>query len=110
MHFSDEPFAGHDAVLHWLRSDNELLGLAGNWYTGEVAGQKMECWLCPALFHYFQVAARTFYPKAEPLLSAGCHGQASYNAQDRCNRHCLQRPTPESRGTRVCLNTPPVLA
>lgn len=69
MHFSDERFEGHDAVLHWLRSDDELLGLAGNWYTGEVAGQKMDCWLCPALFHYFQSAPRIIYVKAEPLPS-----------------------------------------
>ena len=66
MRFSDEPF-GHDAVLTWLRSDDEQLGLAGNWYKGVVAGEEMESWLCPALFLYFQSAPKTIYVKVEQL-------------------------------------------
>ena len=49
--FSDEPFAAQDVELHWLRSE-----WGGNWYAGDVAGERLEAWLCPALFCYFQQA------------------------------------------------------
>lgn len=67
MQFSDKPFASHDAELKWLRSDDAQFGMGGNWYAGEVAGERMEGWLCPALFHYFERAPAKIYVRAEPL-------------------------------------------
>lgn len=48
--FSGSPFAGHDVELRWLRSDPA----GGDWYEGDVVGQRMEAWLCPALLLYFR--------------------------------------------------------
>ena len=65
LHFSDEPFAGYDAELTWLRSDDAQVvpgkdgsaaQLFGNWYRGLVDGLEMEGWLCPALGLYFHAA------------------------------------------------------
>ena len=67
MHFSDTSFDDHDVELKWLRSDNEQFGMGGNWYAGEVGGERMEGWLCPALFHYFEKAPEKIYVRAEPL-------------------------------------------
>ncbi len=61
--FSDEPFVGHDVVLALLRHD----AYQGNWYHGHVAGLRMECWLCPALFCYFAAAPEKIYVRADPL-------------------------------------------
>jgi len=63
MTFSDEPFAGHDAVLSLMRPDE----YEGNWYHGYVTGMRMECWLCPALFTYFPAAPEKIYVRADPL-------------------------------------------
>ena len=60
--FSDEPFAAHDVELHWLRSE-----WGGNWYAGDVAGERLEAWLCPALFCYFQQAPQWIFVCCEPL-------------------------------------------
>jgi hypothetical protein len=74
--FGSEPIEGADAELTWLRSgDPEVLpgkdGSAtqsfGNWYKGNVAGQEMEGWLCPALGLYFKAAPARIFVKAEPL-------------------------------------------
>jgi len=76
LRFGSEPFEGADAELTWLRSgDPEVLpgkdGSAsqnfGNWYKGNVAGQEMEGWLCPALGLYFTAAPIRIFVKAEPL-------------------------------------------
>ena len=61
--FSGEPFAGQDVALELLRPDEH----EGNWYHGEVAGLRMECWLCPALYCYFAAAPERIYVRAEPL-------------------------------------------
>ena len=74
LQFSNEPF-GHDVELDWLRRDDAgVLGadgseaeIAGNWYGGEVMGQRMEGWLCPALFLYFQSAPKKIFINAQPL-------------------------------------------
>lgn len=63
MTFSDKPIDGHDAVLSLLRPDE----YEGNWYQGYVAGLRMECWLCPALFCYFPAAPEKIYVRADPL-------------------------------------------
>jgi len=67
LSFGDASFEGHDAVLTWLRADDQQLSMAGNWYKGEVAGEMMEGWLCPALFLYFQSAPPLIYVRAEKL-------------------------------------------
>jgi hypothetical protein len=61
--FSGQPFEGHDVRLDWQRADE----CSGNWYAGEVAGRRMECWLCPALFCYFEEAPRQIFVAAAPL-------------------------------------------
>jgi hypothetical protein len=76
LHFSQEPFAGYDAELTWLRSDDSQVvpdkagsasQIHGNWYRGTVAGQEMEGWLCPALGLYFAAAPSRIFVKAGPL-------------------------------------------
>jgi hypothetical protein len=77
LRFSAEPF-DHDVQLTWLSpadaaqrrscSLEDLPGI-GNWYAGRVFGQEMTCWLCPALFCYFDQAPEHIYVKAEPLPS-----------------------------------------
>jgi len=73
--FAAEPF-GHDVELKWLSpieaanahgcSVNELPE-NGNWYAGDVFGEYMFGWLCPALFLYFNEAPPKIFVKAEPL-------------------------------------------
>jgi len=76
LQFCEGPFDGADTELRWLRSgDPEVLpgkdGSAtqnfGNWYRGNVDGQEMEGWLCPALGLYFKTAPARIFVKAEPL-------------------------------------------
>lgn len=62
--FSGQPFQGHDVRLVWQRPDPSG---SGNWYSGEVVGRPMECWLCPALLLYFQTPPREIFVRAEPL-------------------------------------------
>ncbi|MFM7207580.1 MAG: DUF6717 family protein [Planctomycetaceae bacterium] len=61
--FSDQPFAGHDVELRWLRPDP----LGGNWYAGDVAGERMEGWLCPALLLYFLDPPPRIFVRCDPL-------------------------------------------
>ena len=75
LSFGNEPF-DHDVELSWItprdaatatgRRLNELPS-EGNWYQGEVADQQMTCWLCPALFCYFDQAPKKIFVKAGPL-------------------------------------------
>jgi hypothetical protein len=76
LQFAPETFEGADAELTWHRSgDPEVLpgkdGSAsqnfGNWYRGNIAGQEMEGWLCPALGLYFKTAPAHIFVKAESL-------------------------------------------
>ena len=76
LQFGSEQFEGADAELTWFRSgDSEMLPgkdgsasqLFGNWYKGNVAGQEMEGWLCPALGLYFKTAPARVFVRAEPL-------------------------------------------
>jgi hypothetical protein len=66
LSFSDKPIADFDVQLEWLRSGDMPL-LPGNWYRGIVAGQEMECWLCPALELYFDGAPLRLFVRAGPL-------------------------------------------
>jgi hypothetical protein len=52
--FSTHPFPGFQLELEWLRPD-----LGGNWYKSE--DLRMEGWLCPALFKYFDQAPKKIY-------------------------------------------------
>ena len=58
--FSASPFPGKQETLTHLREEGK-----GNWYRQESTGA--EGWLCPALFHYFQVAPERIYIRAEGL-------------------------------------------
>jgi hypothetical protein len=62
--FSGSPFEGHDVRLAWQRRDPSG---SGNWYAGEVAGSRHECWLCPALLLYFLTPPQEIFVRAEPL-------------------------------------------
>src|SRR4051794_38283174 len=75
MFFSDEPF-DHDVELTFLSPEKAARATGqsisghpatGNWYTGIVAGQKMVCWLCPALTEYFAAPPERIFVKAEKL-------------------------------------------
>lgn len=63
MSFSDRPFPGHDVVLDWQEPGHA----GGNWYAGDVCGERMEGWLCPALFCYFRQAPRRIFVRCDPL-------------------------------------------
>jgi hypothetical protein len=73
--FDAIPF-DHDVELAWLAPGEagEALGSRatdlpafGSWYRGDVFGQEMVAWLCPALFLYFNEAPKKIFAKAEPL-------------------------------------------
>lgn len=68
MTFSDQPF-DHDVELEWLREDEPESPMAGNWYQGQIGGQVMEGWLCPALLCFFPSAPSRLFVRADPLPS-----------------------------------------
>ena len=57
--FSATPFPAYTHKLEWRREE-----YGGNWYFSP--DFKMEGWLCPALFKYFDKAPKEIYVKAEP--------------------------------------------
>ena len=59
--FSATPFPGYKVKLEWRREE-----YGGNWYFSP--DFKMEGWLCPALFKYFDEAPKEIYVKAEPKI------------------------------------------
>lgn len=76
MKFSDEPYNDYHVELNYLRTgendivhldDGTTTKLGGTYYEGIVDGMRMECWLCPALFLYFDTAPEYMYVKAENL-------------------------------------------
>jgi len=64
---SRTPFDGHDARLLWQKVEHDWNMHAWNMYAGEVCGEHMEGWLCPALLQYFPEAPRELYVRCEPL-------------------------------------------
>ena len=60
--FSARPFPGHMIKLEWRREE-----YGGNWYY--CPQLKMEGWLCPALFKYFDKAPPDLFAKVEPKNS-----------------------------------------
>ena len=57
--FSASAFPGCQVKLEWKREES-----GGNWYYSPEF--KMEGWLCPALFKYFEQAPKEIHVKAEP--------------------------------------------
>jgi hypothetical protein len=60
MLFSADPFPGYQVHLEWLREDME-----GNVYLWK--DKKVEGWLCPALFKYFETAPKNIYVLAKQI-------------------------------------------
>lgn len=58
LSFSTQPFPRYHIKLTWMREEN-----GGNWYTTEEP--KMEGWLCPAMYLYFDHAPSEIYIRAE---------------------------------------------
>ena len=58
--FSANPFPGFHKEALLVRPD-----MGGNWYRFEEPD--IEGWLCPAMFHYFEVAPEQLYVRAEPF-------------------------------------------
>jgi len=56
--FSHAPFVGSQIRLDWVRGDQ-----GGNWYRCEE--YRMDGWLCPALFKYFDEAPEQIYAQTK---------------------------------------------
>jgi hypothetical protein len=59
----EERLAEHDVERAWVRSDAG----GGDWYEGEVFGEPMDNWLCPALLLYFEKPPKRLYVRCDPL-------------------------------------------
>jgi hypothetical protein len=57
--FSAGPFPGYDFRLAWLRD-----GDGGYWYHSD--DFQLDCWLCPALLKYFEIAPREIFVQLDP--------------------------------------------
>jgi hypothetical protein len=64
MLFSHQPFEGSHAVIQKIEGGSQE---TGNWYHGEICGEPMKGWLCPALYLYFSTAPNRIYVRAEEL-------------------------------------------
>jgi hypothetical protein len=64
MIFSHEPFEGYHAEICKNPGGSQE---EGNWYEGEIFGEYMRGWLCPALYLYFSAAPARLYMRAERL-------------------------------------------
>ena len=62
--FSQDEFPGYMIRLDWRREE-----FGGNWYWCNK--YKLEGWLCPALFKYFESTPKTIYVKATAYISEG---------------------------------------
>ena len=72
MTFASEPFDGHDVqVTRLTAGEASRRGLPAydnsNWYEGDILGDHMVGWLCPALLLYFRSAPDRLYVRCEPL-------------------------------------------
>ena len=72
MTFASEPFDGHDVQVTRLAArEASRRGLPAydnsNWYEGDILGDHMVGWLCPALLLYFRSAPDRLYVRCEPL-------------------------------------------
>ena len=64
MLFSHQPFQGGQAEIQKIAGGSQE---DGNWYEGEICGEPMKGWLCPALYLYFSKAPERIYMRAEEL-------------------------------------------
>ena len=64
MIFSHTPFEGFHAEIGKIPGGSRE---EGNWYEGEVCGEHMRGWLCPALYLYFSDAPKLLFMRAEQL-------------------------------------------
>lgn len=60
--FSAGPFPGHQTHFEWRRKE-----LGGNWYYSPQL--RMEGWLCPALFKYFDSVPKRIYAQFRAAVS-----------------------------------------
>jgi hypothetical protein len=60
--FSAQPFPGYEHEFVWNREE-----YGGNWYASPA--MRMEGWLCPALFKYFDQAPKRIYAQVKPKPS-----------------------------------------
>jgi hypothetical protein len=57
--FSEQHFPGTQMELSWLRAEG-----GGNVY--RLADPRMDGWLCPALFRYYDAAPKRLFVRADP--------------------------------------------
>lgn len=75
--FSAAPFPGHQLKLKWNRAE-----AGGNWYYSPML--RMESWLCPALFKYFDAAPKEIYVQLKPKSAdADTHDDLSLSPNRR---------------------------
>jgi hypothetical protein len=60
--FSGNEFPGYAAAFDFVRSES-----GDAWYRRRDSKPRMEGWLCPALFKYFNEAPPTIFAKAESI-------------------------------------------
>jgi hypothetical protein len=65
--FSSEKLTDCDAHLEWYPApaDNTAPLPGGNWYKAIIGEQSLVCWLCPALFRYFDAAPQDIFVRIE---------------------------------------------
>lgn len=68
--FSGQYFPDHDVCAEWIEGDvtNKAVDSSqcGNWYKVKLGEIEMPCWLCPALFKYFETSPKNLYVKVSP--------------------------------------------
>ena len=60
LYFSNDEFPKYQGKLIWIAKES-----GGNWYKDE---NGREGWLCPALYHYFDLAPKTVFFSVEPIV------------------------------------------
>jgi hypothetical protein len=60
--FSGSPFPGSEHEFEWRREE-----FGGNWYYSRE--NKLEGWLCPALFKYFEAAPKRLFVQVRPKMA-----------------------------------------
>jgi len=93
--FSAAPFPGYQKAFTRVCEE-----FGGNWYACE--DPKMEGWLCPALFKYFDNAPETLYARAEAIGRALTPGRVNASLQSPRS----PRKPPPSAGRPIQPTTP----
>lgn len=93
MVFADEPFAGAQVSLEWIRADE----IEGNWYRcPEFA---LDGWLCPALGKYFADPPKHLFIQAKFLRKPYVYSyplsmREPHRVATTLERHGLPKPPP----------------